>query len=213
MEYFGPSNCILLANIISRFSELFSLSIDNMIEAGISPGIAKHLFSNINKVEKVKLDKFLTALGIPKCGPVIAKEVAVAFKSYEAVFTATELDLMFSVESLAEASAANLAAGLRDIKEEADELRKHFEVVAMDAKGFVEQPFLGMLICITGPLSIERDVWKLKIEEGGGKFVSSVSKNTTCLICNKKSSSSKYTKAESLGVPIYTEAWLIEKMS
>ena len=66
----------------------------------------------------------------------------------------------------------------------------------------------GLSFCITGKLSRvkNRDELASIIEQNGGKFVKSVSKNTKYLINNDNTSgSAKNKEAQKLGIPIITE--------
>lgn len=64
--------------------------------------------------------------------------------------------------------------------------------------------FSGLTFVITGTLSKPRPEFKKLIESLGGKVSGSVSKNTNYLLSGE-GGGSKYTKAESLGVPILDE--------
>src|SRR5690625_6896999 len=66
-------------------------------------------------------------------------------------------------------------------------------------------------IVITGTLpTLSRNEAKALIESNGGKTTSSVSKNTDYILVGE-SAGSKLAKAESLGVPVITEADLDRK--
>ena len=64
--------------------------------------------------------------------------------------------------------------------------------------------FTGKTFVITGTLSQPRPDFKKRIEALGGKVSGSVSKNTHYLLSGE-GGGSKFTKAESLGVPILDE--------
>lgn len=212
MEYFGPANCALLANKISAFNELFALTVNDIIRCGIGEGTAEIIYKNIHKSNCFPLHKFLAALCIPKIGPETAKLLASTYKTLDAVLGVSALELVMDIERAGEESARQLVRGLQGAKHEIDFLLKHISVEDITAK--VQSTSLaGLLICITGPLSVDRNIWKEKIEAAGGKFSSSVSKNTSCLICNAgASTSSKFKKAVELNIPIYKETWLVSKL-
>ena len=76
-----------------------------------------------------------------------------------------------------------------------------------------DSPIAGKNFCITGKLEhfANRDAMVAFIEENGGKFVSSVSKNTDYLINNDiTSTSGKNKKAHDLNIPIISENDLLE---
>jgi DNA ligase (NAD+) len=68
-----------------------------------------------------------------------------------------------------------------------------------------------MKFCITGELSAPRAEVEKKIKMNGGVMVSSVSKNTSYLVTNEESSSSsKFVKAQQLGIPVINEKKLMK---
>ena len=73
----------------------------------------------------------------------------------------------------------------------------------------------GKTFCITGCLEsfANRDEAKNKIESAGGKVSGSVSANTNYLVCNEAFNSSKFKKAQSLGVKIITEDDLVKMLN
>lgn len=73
----------------------------------------------------------------------------------------------------------------------------------------------GKIFVITGSLNhfANRDEAKERIEQAGGKVSGSVSAKTSYLVCNEPSSSSKYKKAQSLGVTTINEEELIKMLN
>ena len=70
----------------------------------------------------------------------------------------------------------------------------------------MENPFGGKTLCVTGKLNhFTRDSINEKITSLGAKTSGSVSSKTDYLITNEASGSSKYKKAQELGIPIITE--------
>ena len=68
-----------------------------------------------------------------------------------------------------------------------------------------ESPFAGCTIVVTGKLvHFTRDTINAKIVELGATAGSTISKNTSYLICGEKAGS-KLAKAQSLGVTVLTE--------
>lgn len=212
MRNFGPANCLLLAERVPAFHEVFALSLQDIIDCGIGEGMAQNIYNEIRSVKVVPLKNFLACLNIPKMGPNTAQLLATTYKSLYAIRNLTVLDIVSDIDRAGEDSARILVNGIKAAENEMDALLQFIQVDDITSTNS-GNAYEGMIICITGPLSVDRNVWKEKIEANGGKFSTSVSKNTTCLICNQKSStSSKYKKALQLGTPIYTEEWLLEKL-
>lgn len=72
----------------------------------------------------------------------------------------------------------------------------------------------GKTFVITGSLNKfrNRDEVKQRIEDCGGIVAGSISKKTNFLVCNEASTSSKYKKAQELGVSIITEDDLLDML-
>ncbi len=65
----------------------------------------------------------------------------------------------------------------------------------------------GLVFVVSGKLQTftNRDALKLYITENGGKLISAISANVDCLITNEGTNSSKFKKAEELGIEIISE--------
>ena len=73
-----------------------------------------------------------------------------------------------------------------------------------------DQRFSGLTFVLTGTLpGMTREQATALIESLGGKASSSVSKKTSYVVAGEQAGS-KLTKAQSLGVPVLTEAQLLE---
>ena len=83
-------------------------------------------------------------------------------------------------------------------------------VVRSDEIALGEGPLKGMKFCITGELSQPRPQVEKLIKANGG-VIAGVSKNLNYLVTNEQeSSSSKFVKAKSLGIPIINEEALLK---
>jgi DNA ligase (NAD+) len=65
-------------------------------------------------------------------------------------------------------------------------------------------------VCITGALSRPREDYEKMLLQAGAKLSTGVTSRTHFLVCNEKSGSSKYKKAEELNVPVLTEVEFVE---
>lgn len=213
MRNFGPANSLLLSKKITAFHQVFTLTVQDIVSCGIGQGMAQNIFSEIASVKEVPLKNFLACLNIPKIGQATAHVIANKFKTLQAIRSLSVNAIVSSMDRVGPDLARYIVQGLAEASDEIDSLLKYVSVVDLSEESSGALALEGMTICITGTLSIDRNTWKDRIEKNGGKFASSVSKNTTCLICNQQSSSSKYKKAQELGIPIYTEEWLIDKLN
>lgn len=179
------------------------------------PGFGKksveNIISAIEKSKKTSLSAFICALGIPLIGSVAAKKLEKEFKTWDNFISAVENNYKFY--------------NLSDFGIEMDYSLKNYNY--SEAKILVEEYITfeeqennnsnnldNIVFVITGKLNnfSNRDELKNLIESKGGKVTGSVSKKTSYLINNDSNSSSAKNKtAQSLNIPILTEADFIEK--
>jgi DNA ligase (NAD+) len=76
----------------------------------------------------------------------------------------------------------------------------------------LEGPLAGKRVVITGILTRPRSYFVERLEEAGGTFTSSVSKNTDYVLAGEEAGS-KLERANSLGVPVLDEAAFEELIS
>jgi len=152
------------------------------------------------------------ALGIPQVGITTATTLAREYGNLEALSRATaeELaDLPDIGPIVGKAMVAWFAhADTRALLDELAEVGYFLEVEAQPALEVLptgENPFMGKTFVITGTMeTMNRDVAKDRITRLGGKVSGSVSKKTHALVAGAKAGS-KLTKAESLGIAVWSE--------
>ena len=190
-------------HLSDRRSELIKLdgygakSIDNLLES-------------IEKSRNVKLENFITALGIPLIGQTASKTISKFFDdSYDKFFDAWEHGFDFTV--LADFGKA-MADAMNDALVNPNPLwygiDKEFNFIVEKDTATSSANLNGKSFCITGGLThyANRDALVKAIEDNGGKYVSGVSKKTDCLINNDTTSTSgKNKKAMELNIPIISE--------
>lgn len=196
---------------INNYRDIYHLT-DHKDKLYMLDGMGKksvnNLLKNIENSRNVKLENFITALGIPNIGLSAAKTISARFGGNYREFSGaignmynfTELDDFGAImnQSLYEWIGHNIDV-MRDIARE-----MHF--IVEEEKSVEDNYFTGKNICVTGKLNnFTRDSINEKIESVGAKAVSSVSKNTDFLITNEASGSAKFKKAMELGIPTITE--------
>ena len=166
------------------------------------------LLKSIEKSRDIKLDNFITALGIPNIGQSAAKTISDAFHGdhYDFIqaltygYDFTQLDDFGAVMNKSLYDWWNSQDPMIEL------LPMEFNFILPTKIEVKENPFSGKILCVTGRLEhFSRDGINTKIAELGAKAASSVSKNTDWLITNEASGSSKYKKALELGIPIISE--------
>ena len=175
---------------------------------GFGTKSVQKLLLAIEKSRDVKLENFITALGIPNIGLSAAKTIAEFcngdihgwFNAFFNNFDWTKLDDFGKI--MAKSVDEYLYWHIADVEALADEMNFIVEEKSTD------RSLDGIKFCITGSFSQSRDVLKQKLEAKGAKFVSSVNKNLDMLFCGDKAGS-KLTKAQSLGVKVSNEEELM----
>lgn len=168
------------------------------------------LLQAIEDSKHTTLDRFINALSIPTIGKEAAKVIAKNF-DYSWIKFGVACTAGYNWQRLpdfGETMAKSINWFWKQNKDWVNELGSGMDFYNPDEDKVQYNTLNGMNFVITGKLLHfkNRDELVKKIEEYGGKVVSSVSKNTTYLINNDvNSNSSKNKKAKELGVKIITE--------
>ena len=150
----------------------------------------------------------LFGLNIPKVGWVIARSLALHFRSVEALAAAT-LEQLEEVEGIGPERAELIAEWFADPENlalvgELRELGLQLRLAADERPP--DGPLTGRQYVITGTLERwTREEAKAALEGLGAKVTDSVSKKTTAVVVGE-SPGSKAQKAVTLGVPVLEEA-------
>lgn len=181
------------------------------------------LFQSIEKSRNTTLDRFLYALSIPLVGKTASKAIAEAedyqFESFMRDMTHPGAKFFSHIPGIGDSIINSLDEYFNRECSNVWELGKEF-TFETPKKVFLSinsgKDLTGQTFVITGSLKHfeNRDAFKEKIESLGGKVSGSISKKVTALINNDvNSTSSKNTKAKSLGVKIMSEDEFLEYIS
>lgn len=175
---------------------------------GFGEKSVQNLEKSINKSRKVKLEKFLTSLGINNIGKASCKVISKYFdgnweKFYENLKQGFDFTLL---DDFGEIMHKSLVEFINREEEQIKNILKYIEFEDIEKSNIDENNiFFGKTIVATGTLkNFTRDSIKEKIEILGGAATSSVSKKTDFVIAGEKAGS-KLKKATELGVKILTE--------
>ena len=203
---------------LNSFEDIYKLKdhYDEMIKLeGFGEKSVKKLLDSIEKSRNTTLDRFVYSLSIPLVGRSASKTITkffkndfeVFYKAFVSPFNWTVLDDLGETmnDSIVD-YAVNNGVMVRN-------LARYFTFEKPQTTSN-SSSLEGLTFVITGSLNhfTNRDEAKEKIEMLGGKVSGSVSAKTSYLVCNEPSGSSKYKKAQSLGVSTINENELIEMM-
>ncbi len=182
-----------------------------------------NLFNAINSRRRIRLDRFIYALGIFQIGVILARSLASHYRSYQHWLEAL-IKLAHNDQDVEQDLAALDGIGpsiIKDIKAFASSKRLMEIMTALAGQGDqgghvtvedyvnnvkAQSPLTGKSLVFTGTLhSLTRQEGKAKVEAMGAKVMSSLSAKTDFLIVGENPGS-KVKKAQELNVTLLTEA-------
>ncbi len=208
----GPEIIKLLFKngLIHNVADLYDLKISDLKDLeGLGDKSAQNIINSIQKSKKQGFEKVLYGLGIRHVGETAAKILAKHFKNIDNLMHASVADIT-SIKGIGEKIAESIQKYFSNPKNIAliDRLKQaglQFQIKPETEK--IVDKLHGKKIVISGTFEhFSRDELKQNIEQNGGQVVSSVSKNTDYLLAGEKPGPSKVSKAQSLNIPIISEA-------
>ena len=206
---------LLSHGFVHDFKDIYHLSDHRqqlMRLDGYGKKSVEKLLKSIEDSRNVKLENFITALGVPNIGLSAAKTISKYcdgnydkfYQLFEQGFDWTNLD------DFGPTMAQGLDGYLDEWWREVGVLSREMSFVLPEK--YSDNSLEGLKFCITGSFSQPRDDFKRALEARGAKFVSSVSKNLDILFAGEKAGS-KLTKAQQLGVRVANEEELMKMLS
>ena len=200
--------------LIRDVADIYLLRPEQLVPLeGFAEKSAENLVAAIERSKERPFPRVLYSLGIRHVGNVTAELIAERFGGenlLQGVETVklTEINGIGEVVARAVVEYFALEYNRRLVKRLID-LGLDFQSTGPSGP---EGPFAGKRVVITGTLSHPRSYFVEKLEEAGGTFTSSVSKNTDYVLAGEESGS-KLDKANSLGVPVLDEESFEELLS
>lgn len=196
------------------FYHLYKYKDELMELEGFGEKSIQNLLDSITKSKENSLERLLFALGIRHVGKKTAKILATHYKNIDNLMNADEEELR-NIDDIGDIIAASVNTYFKDQKNiETIESLKQLGV-NMDYLGkeiVVDEDFYKKIFVLTGSLEkLTRDEAAQEIEKRGGKVTSSVTSKTSVVIVGD-SPGSKYDKAISLQIPIWTEEELLNRL-
>lgn len=205
---------LISARFLRTYRDIYHLS-DHKNELTLLEGLGEKsvstLLKSIEKSRDIKLENFLTALGIDGVGKSAAKTISNAFKGdINAVLVAFKTNFDWTtLDDFGTITANSINEYLAKNIDEVYELSKEFNFALQEIEvvAVKNNPFIDKNVAVTGKLvHFTRDSINAKLESLGAKPASGVTAKTHYLINNDStSSSSKNKKANELNIPIITE--------
>ncbi len=199
----------ITAGLLTSIGDIYSLSErrEELLQLDRwAPKSVDRLLAGIEASKQQPYARVLFSLGIRFVGEGVAKILARAFPSIDALLSAT-YEQLTSVHEIGSSIADSIIefAGDTSARELIERLRTAGLQFTGQAPELVSRAFEGQTFVVTGELtSMSRKDAHDAIEARGGKAAGSVSKKTTYLIAGANAGS-KLAKATELGVPVLDE--------
>ena len=194
--------------LVRSLPDLYRLTAEQLAELdGFAELSATRAYESIQRSKEQPFSRVLFGLNIPKVGWIIARSLALHFRTADALGSAT-LEQLEEVEGIGPERAELIAEWFADpengsLLEELRAVGIQLELAADEqrAAGRLD----GAQYVITGTLEAwTREEAKEALEALGAKVMGTVSSKTTAVVVGE-SPGSKAQKAETLGVPILSE--------
>ena len=185
IEGLGPKviDLLLEHKLITTFDDLFSLKRGDLINLPrFAEKSADNLLSAIEKARTTTLSRFLVSLSIPQVGEETAEDVALRFKTIEAIQSASRADFE-NISGVGPVVAQALSDWFSDRNNRALIKRLLKWVSIQQIQKQEGGVLVGKVFVLTGTLvSLSRDEAKQRIKLLGGEIAESVSKKTSFVV-------------------------------
>ncbi len=184
--------------------------------SGFGPRSAMRVIEGAEESKKAPFERVLYALSIPNVGATMSKKIARAVGSIDRLIAMSAEELC-AIEDVGPTVAEGIIEYFADERNQENIARLRaaglqFEAEVKAAEGGSDA-LSGLSIVISGTFSHHsRDEYKELIELHGGKNVGSISKKTSAILAGENMGPAKLEKAQSLGIPIWSEEEFLKKI-
>ena len=206
--------------LVKDVADLYYLTQEQLLTLDkIKEKSANNLLNAIEASKANSAERLLFGLGIRHVGAKAAKILLEHYETIENLSQAKAEDIL-NLHTMGETIANSLTTYFAN--DEVRELLAELKAAGVNLRylgvtqaqlASVESPFKDKTIVLTGKLTTyTREEAKAKIESLGGKVTGSVSKKTDLVIAGADAGS-KLTKAQSLGIEIWSEEQMVEALA
>ena len=208
MKFFGEKLLRKLYdnNKVKKIADLYDLKIEDISKLeGQGKKSAEVALGNLFNINEISLAKFIAAFNIENIGESIATLITnTGYKTLESIKNA-KVNELAKIGGIGEINAQLIIKGINNLYD---------EMISVLNKGIIkikeplkEGKLKGKSFCFTGALKLmTRDQVKNLLEENGGIFKNSITKNLDYLVSNDPNSGSeKNIKAKEYRIKIISE--------
>ncbi|HCT7481857.1 TPA: NAD-dependent DNA ligase LigA [Staphylococcus aureus] len=207
------------SELIKDVADIFYLTEEDLLPLDrMGQKKVDNLLAAIQQAKDNSLENLLFGLGIRHLGVKASQVLAEKYETIDRLLTVTEAELV-EIHDIGDKVAQSVVTYLEneDIRALIQKLKdKHVNMIykgikTSDIEGHPE--FSGKTIVLTGKLhQMTRNEASKWLTSQGAKVTSSVTKNTDVVIAGEDAGS-KLTKAQSLGIEIWTEQQFVDKQN
>jgi DNA ligase (NAD+) len=199
------------AGLVSTAADFYRLTPAQLLELdGYGEISANRTVQSIAESKQRSFGRLLFAIGLEEVGFVTGRNLAQRFRTIEALLAA-DAEEIEQTPGVGPKMARRIHEQLADEQMRAliEDLRSVGVSLALEGPPPAEGPLAGKTFVLTGTLpGLTREEATERIEAGGGRVTSSVSRKTDYLVAGA-TPGSKLEKAERLGVPVLDEVGLL----
>lgn len=210
----GDANMKLLVDsgLVKSPADLYTLEKEQLLSLErFAEKSAENLINAIQKSKGRGLDRLVYALGIRNIGQRASVLLCEKFNNMDNLLSASEEDIA-DIEGFGDIMAESIVNALREPHriEMINRLREYGLNMIYNNQNTNDDRFKGKTFVLTGTLpTMKRDDAKKLIESFGGKVSGSVSKKTDYVVAGEEAGS-KLVKAQTLGITVISEDYLLE---
>lgn len=206
--------------LVADVADLYKLTEEELLTLDkIKEKAANNILTAIANSKGNSVERLIFGLGIRHVGAKAAKILAEHFGNLEAI-SQSDFESIIALDSMGTIIADSIVTYFsnEEVHELMDELKAagvnfDYKGIRLEQLAEVESPFKDKTVVLTGKLTqFTREEAKATIENLGGKVTGSVSKKTDIVVAGEEAGS-KLTKAESLGIEIWTEEKMAEALA
>ncbi len=199
-------------HLITNYADLYELDKEKVIQLDrMAEKSVQNLLDAIEQSKNQPLHRLIHGLGIRFVGKTVARDLAAAFKTMDALINADESDFI-AIDAIGPRIAESVVTFFENDNNRkiVERLKSYGLTFSSGDSGQTSELLKGKTFVLTGSLpSFTRDEATKLIEKHGGKVTSSVSGNTDYVLAGDKPGS-KYETALEKDIPVVDEEGFLE---
>lgn len=206
--------------LVADVADLYKLTEEELLTLDkIKEKSANNILTAIDNSKDNSVERLIFGLGIRHVGAKAAKILAEHFGDLETL-SRSDYESIIALDTIGDIIADSVVTYFsnEEVHELMNELKQagvNFEYKGLRSTQLqeVESPFKEKIVVLTGKLTrLTREEAKETIENLGGKVTGSVSKKTDIVVAGEDAGS-KLTKAQELGIEVWTEDQMAEALA